>query len=325
MIKTAIIGGADYTAGELIRLLVNHPDVEMMWVHSPADAGKLLSDVHQGLLGETFMRFTDSIDWDGVNVAFLCSSRGDSQSVLAESNVPSTVKIIDMAVDHRIQAPDHDFIYGLPELNRKALVRGAHHVANPGHFATAISLSLLPLAKAQLLNGDICATAICGSTGADADAAPALRYSRRNNNVSVISPLSHRHVPEVVQTLRTLQPDFSGRIDFIPLMGSFARGILSVVHLPMPEGLSLPQVRELFEEFYSDHSFVSVANRPVDLKDVVNTNKCAIFIEQADQRLVITAVIDNLLKGASGNAIHIMNLLYGLHERVGLILKPSAF
>lgn len=323
MIRTGIIGGAGYTAGELLRLLLNHPDVEISWIQSTSNAGRSISDVHQGLIGESFHRFTDTPDWDTVDIVFLCMAHGDARRFIEANTIPERVKIIDLSMDYRVNDGKHDFVYGLPELNRKPLVRGAIHVANPGCFATAISLALLPLAKAMHLDGDIHVTAITGSTGAGVKPTPTTHYSWRNDNVSVYKPLAHQHLLEVNATLKTLQPGWDGKVNFIPMRGPFSRGILAVAYLDSP--LSADEVRRMYEDYYSDHNFTFVTDKAPDLKDVVNTNKCIIHIDKVDGKLVITSVIDNLLKGAAGTAVHNMNLLFGLQERVGLLLKPSAF
>lgn len=323
MIRAGIIGGAGYTAGELIRLLINHPDVELAWVNSTSNAGNLVSDVHQGLIGETYLRFTDSTAWDEIDVLFCCTPHGEAKRFLAANDVPERVKIIDLSMDHRLKDGSDGFVYGIPEYNRKALVRGATKVANPGCFATAIELALLPLAKAMKLHSPIHVTAITGSTGAGVKPSATSHFSWRNNNVSVYKPLTHQHLAEIRQLLEEVQGGFGSEINFIPMRGPFARGIMAVVY--MDSSLDLSQVRHLYEEFYSDHNFTFVSERPVDLKDVVNTNKCAIHIDKVGDKLVITSVIDNLLKGAAGTAVHNMNLLFGLEETVGLHLKPSAF
>ncbi len=324
MIKAGIIGGAGYRAGELIRLLINHPDVEIEWVHSKSNAGKLISDVHQGLSGDTFMRFASEADLTNIDVLFLCTPHGESQRYLESVEIPENLRIIDLSQDYRMPHPAHDFVYGLPELNRKPMVRGARHVAVPGSFATAIELALLPLAKNLMLGGDIHVTAIMGSTGAYLAPDERRHPAWQNQNVTVYEPLTHRHNAEIRNAIHQLQPGFDGRIDFVPLRGSFSRGLLAVLYLD--SHLSAEEATRMYEDFYSDHGFTFIKDNQVDLKDVVNTNKCLISIDKVDDgRLVITAVIDNLLKGASGTAVHDMNLLFGLQERVGLDLKASAF
>lgn len=325
MIRAGIIGGAGYTAGELLRLLINHPDVEISWVNSTSNAGNLVTDIHQGLIGETFLRFTDDTPWEEIDVVFFCTPHGQSRTFIAENDIPERVKIIDLSNDFRLkeEGDNHDFVYGLPEMNRKPMVRGAKHVANPGCFATAIQLALLPLAKNKLIKNDIHITAITGSTGAGVKPSTTSHYSWRNDNVSIYKPFRHQHLAEIRRTLRELQPDFDADINFVPVRGCFSRGIMAIVYLDIDQDLDT--LRELYEEAYSDHSFTFVTDKQPDLKDVVNTNKCIIHLEKIDGKLLITSVIDNLLKGASGTAVHNMNLLFGLSERTGLQLKPSAF
>lgn len=323
MIRAGIIGGAGYTAGELIRLLVNHPDVELAWVNSTSNAGNRVADIHQGLIGETSLRFTDDTPWDDIDVLFCCTPHGKTREFMDATAVPERVKIIDLSTDYRIEDGTHDFVYGLPELNRKRLVRGATRVANPGCFATAIQLALLPLAKNLLLNSDIHVTAITGSTGAGVKPSPTSYFSWRNDNVSVYKPFRHQHLAEIRQSLSSLQSSFKADINFIPVRGCFSRGIMAIVYTDCP--LELEQVRKLYDDYYDDHSFTFVTDKAPDLKDVVNTNKCILHLDKVDGKLLITSVIDNLIKGASGQAVHNMNLIFGLQERVGLALKPSAF
>lgn len=323
MIKAGIIGGAGYTAGELLRLLINHPDVEIKWVNSSSNAGNLVTDVHQGLIGEIDLRFTDETPMDEIDVLFCCTPHGQTRTFLESHEVPEEVRIIDLSTDYRIEDGTHDFVYGLPELNRKRIVRGAKRIANPGCFATAIQLALLPLAKNLLLNSPIHVTAITGSTGAGVKPSATSHFSWRNNNVSIYKPFTHQHLAEIRQSLTQLQSSFSKPIEFIPMRGPFARGIMAVVYLDCPVDLDV--VRKLYEDFYDDHNFTFITDKAPDLKDVVNTNKCIIHLEKIDGKLLITSVIDNLVKGASGQAVHNMNLLFGLHERAGLQLKPSAF
>ncbi|MCC8175806.1 MAG: N-acetyl-gamma-glutamyl-phosphate reductase [Bacteroidales bacterium] len=323
MIRAGIIGGAGYTAGELIRLLINHPDVEIAWVHSTSNAGNPVTDIHQGLIGDTTLRFTDKLDWDAIDVLFCCTPHGKTREFMESCTVPEDVKIIDLSADYRLAAEGNDFVYGLPELHRKPLVRGAKHVANPGCFATAIQLALLPLAKNLLLNAPIHITAITGSTGAGVKPSATSHFSWRNDNVSIYKPFRHQHLAEIRQSLVELQSSFKQDINFIPVRGCFSRGIMAVIYMDCP--VELDEIRRLYEDYYDDHSFTFVTDKAPDLKDVVNTNKCIIHLEKIDGKLLITSVIDNLVKGASGQAVHNMNLLFGLQERVGLMLKPSAF
>lgn len=323
MIKAGIIGGAGYTAGELLRLLINHPDVDIKWINSSSNAGNLVTDVHQGLIGEIDLRFTDETPMDEIDVLFCCTPHGQTRTFLESHEEPEDLRIIDLSADYRIEDGTHDFVYGLPELNRKRIVRGAKRIANPGCFATAIQLALLPLAKNLLLNSDIHVTAITGSTGAGVKPSATSHFSWRNNNVSIYKPFTHQHLAEIRQSLTQLQSSFNKPIEFIPMRGPFARGIMAVIYLNCPVDLDV--VKKLYEDFYDDHNFTFITDKAPDLKDVVNTNKCIIHLEKIDGKLLITSVIDNLVKGASGQAVHNMNLLFGLHERAGLQLKPSAF
>ena len=323
MIKAGIIGGAGYTAGELIRLLINHPDVQLMWVNSSSNAGNPVASVHQGLIGETDLVFTDQTPFDEINVLFFCTPHGQTRTFLESHSVPDDLRIIDLSTDYRHQDGTHDFVYGLPELNRKAIVRGAKHIANPGCFATAIQLALLPLAKNLLLNKDVHVFAITGSTGAGVKPAPTSHFSWRNDNISIYKPFRHQHLDEIRQSLSQLQNSFASEIDFIPVRGCFSRGIFATLYRDCPVELS--EIRRLYDDYYSDHNFTFVTDKMPDLKDVVNTNKCLLHLEKEGNKLIIVSVIDNLLKGASGTAVHNMNLLFGLHERTGLCLKGSAF
>lgn len=323
MIKAGILGGAGYTAGELIRLLVNHPDVEIEWIHSSSNAGNPVTSVHKGLVGEIDMNFSSETPLDDIDVLFCCTPHGESRRFIEANPLPESLKVIDLAQDFRLAEEGNDFIYGLPELNRKAVVRGGCHVANPGCFATAIQLGLLPLAKNLLLNAPIHVTAITGSTGAGVKPSATSHYSWRNDNVSIYKPFRHQHLAEIRQSLSSLQNSFKAPINFIPVRGCFSRGIMAIMYMDCP--VALDEIKRLYTEYYDDHNFTFVSDTPVDLKDVVNTNKCLIHLDKVDDKLLITTVIDNLLKGASGTAVHNMNLLFGLHERVGLQLKPSAF
>ncbi len=321
MIKAGIIGGAGYTAGELIRILLNHPDVELIWVNSSSNAGNPISSVHQGLIGETDLIFTSSTPFNEVDVIFFCTPHGESKKFIESHDIPEDLKIVDLSQDFRLEG-DHDFIYGLPEINRKYIIRGKR-VANPGCFATAIQLALLPLAKNLLLNSDINITAITGSTGAGVKPSATSHFSWRNDNISVYKPFKHQHLAEIKQTLKSLQNSFNSEINLIPMRGCFSRGIFVAAYLDCP--IALDEIKKLYEDYYDDHRFTFISDKMPDLKDVVNTNKCIIHLEKEGNKLLIISVIDNLLKGASGQAVHNMNLLFGLHERVGLQLKASAF
>ncbi len=322
MIKVGIIGGAGYTAGELIRLLLGHPEVEIMFVHSSSNAGNRITDVHAGLLGETELMFTDEMPFEEIDLLFFCTAHGDTRKFLESHQLPDELKVIDLSMDYRIKSHEHDFIYGLPELNRRATCK-SRYVANPGCFATCIELGLLPLAKEHLLKGDVSVNAITGSTGAGVKPSATTHYSWRNNNISIYKPFTHQHLAEIMQSVKQLQPDFDGEIDFIPYRGDFPRGIFAT--LVVKCDLDIETIYKLYESYYERDSFTHIVNKPIDLKQVVNTNKCLIHLEKHGNKLLITSIIDNLLKGASGQAVHNMNLLFGLEETVGLKLKPTAF
>lgn len=322
MIKVGIIGGAGYTAGELIRLLHNHPETELIFVNSTSNAGNLLSDVHAGLLGETDMRFTDQLPYDKIDVLFFCVAHGDTKAFMASNQVPDHLKIIDLSTDYRHKATCDNFIYGLPELNSEA-IKTASRVANPGCFATAIQLALLPLAKAGLLNNEIHINALTGSTGAGVKPGTTSHFSWRENNISVYKPFGHQHLKEITESLLQLQPGFSADINFIPVRGNFTRGIFATVYLNFKG--KIEEAKDLFVNYYKDSPFTFVTDVNPDLKQVVNTNKCILYLEKHGDKLLIISCIDNLLKGASGQAVHNMNLMFGLDERMGLRLKASAF
>ena len=322
MIKVGIIGGAGYTAGELIRLLINHPEAEIVFVNSSSNAGNRITDVHGGLYGETDLEFTDRLPLDEIDVLFFCTAHGDTRKFLESHNLPKELKIIDLSMDYRIASPEHDFIYGLPELNRRATCT-ARHVANPGCFATCIQLGLLPLAKHLMLNGDITVNAITGSTGAGVKPGATSHFSWRDNNLSVYKAFEHQHVPEIKQSLKQLQNNFNSEIDFIPYRGDFTRGIFAT--LVVKTEVAQEEIVRMYEEYYAKDSFTHIVEKNIDLKQVVNTNKCLVHIEKHGHKLLIISCIDNLLKGASGQAVHNMNLMFNLEETVGLKLKPSAF
>ena len=322
MIKVGIIGGAGYTAGELIRLLINHPDVEIIFINSTSNAGNRITDVHEGLYGETDMRFTAELPLDEIDCLFFCTAHGDTRKFMESHTVPEHVKIIDLSMDYRIKSEEHDFVYGLPELNRRAICE-ANHIANPGCFATCIQLGVLPLAKHLMLNSDLHVNAITGPTGAGVKPSATSHLSWRNDNISIYKPFTHQHLAEINQSLVQLQNSFNSQINFIPVRGNFSRGIFATTYLDCK--IELSEIRRIYEEYYSDHSFTFVVDKNPDLKQVVNTNKCLIYLQKYEDKLLIVSMIDNLLKGASGQALHNMNLLFGLEETVGLHLKPSAF
>jgi len=322
MIKIGIIGGAGYTAGELIRLLIYHPEAEIVFINSQSNAGRKITDVHGGLLGETDLKFTDQLPLDTIDVLFFCMGHGDTRRFLESHTLPEGLKVIDLSMDYRLKDESHDFVYGLPELNRRATC-SAQHVANPGCFATAIQLALLPLAKHLMLNDDVMVTAITGSTGAGVKPQATSHFSWRDNNLSVYKAFQHQHVPEIKQSIKQLQQSFDHEIDFIPVRGDFPRGIFAMV--TVKSKLEIEELYRIYTEYYEDDSFTHVVRENIDLKQVVNTNKCLLHLEKNGDKLLIISCIDNLLKGASGTAVHNMNLMFNLEEKVGLQLKPSAF
>ena len=322
MIKVGILGGAGYTAGELIRILINHPEAEIVFVNSESNAGNLLTDVHGGLYGETDMRFTDSMPFDSVDVVFFCFGHGKSEQFLKEHTIPEDVKIIDLAQDFRIAAPGNDYVYGLPEINREE-IKGAQHLANPGCFATCIQLALLPAASLHILDRDVVVNAVTGSTGAGQKPTATTHFSWRNNNFSVYKVFKHQHIAEIRQSLTQVQGALNASIDFIPMRGDFARGIFAtcVIKTDMSED----KIVEAYKDFYRDAAFTHYIDKPIDMKQVVNTNKALIHCDVVDGKLLVTSTIDNLLKGAVGQAVQNMNLMFGIEESAGLRLKPSAF
>jgi N-acetyl-gamma-glutamyl-phosphate reductase len=322
MIKIGIIGGAGYTAGELIRLLLNHPDAEIVFVNSSSNAGNRITDVHCDLFGETDLRFTDQLPLEDIDLLFFCTAHGDTRKFMESHTIPETLKIIDLSMDYRIASDEHDFVYGLPELNRRRICN-SRHVANPGCFATCIQLAVLPLAKHLMLNSDLHVNAITGSTGAGVKPSPTSHFSWRNDNISIYKPFTHQHLAEIYQSLHQLQNSFGSNVNFIPMRGNFSRGIFATTYIDCKVELS--EIQRIYEEYYDDHSFTFVTDKNPNLKQVVNTNKCLIYLQKYENKLLIVSMIDNLLKGASGQAVHNMNLLFGLEETVGLHLKPSAF
>ncbi len=320
MIRVGIIGGAGYTAGELIRLLVNHPQAEIRFVHSSSNAGNLLTEVHGGLEGDTAMRFCAEYDLQEVDVVFLCSAHGQSRLWLAEQKLPEGLRIIDLAQDFRDES--EGFVYGLPEMNRER-IRQARRVANPGCFATAIQLALLPLAARGLLTDEVHVTAVTGSTGAGVKPSATTHFSWRASNLSVYKAFTHQHLKEIGRNLRLLDPAFGSEINFVPMRGDFTRGILASVYTTCP--LEESDARHLYADYYETAAFTHAVEHDVDLKQVVNTNKALVRVARYGSKLHIVSVIDNLLKGASGQAVQNMNLMFGLDELEGLRLKASAF
>lgn len=321
-IKAGIVGGAGYTGGEMLRLLINHPAVDIAFVHSNSNAGNLISDVHTDLLGDTELRFTDQLSSE-IDVLFLCVGHGDAKKFLDANEIAKGVKIIDLSQDFRLKAnAGKDWIYGLPELNREQ-IRKADYIANPGCFATCIQLALLPLAAEGLLNNEVHINATTGSTGAGQSLAKTSHFSWRNNNLSVYKAFGHQHLNEIGESLVQLDAGFDQTINFIPQRGDFTRGILAAVYLE--SDLSEAEAIALYENYYAGHVFTHVSKANIDLKQVVNTNKGLVHVEKHGGKLFIVSIIDNLLKGASGQAVQNMNLIFGLEEGTGLRLKASAF
>ncbi len=320
-IKIGIVGGAGYTAGELLRILVNHTGVEISFIHSKSNSGNPVHAVHADLIGETSLHFTSEIHND-IDVLFLCMGHGDSKKFLKEHLIDQEIKIIDLSQDFRLHSEDNSFVYGLPELNREVISK-AGRIANPGCFATCIELGLLPLAAAGKLESDIHISGITGSTGAGQSLSPTSHFSWRNNNISVYKAFTHQHLQEIRQCLDDLQPNFQKAINFIPYRGNFTRGIM--VSSYMKTNLKLEEAYDLYHEFYNTHPFTFVTSENPDLKQVVNTNKALVYLEKSEDNLLIISCIDNLLKGASGQAVHNMNLMCEMEETSGLKLKSSAF
>ena len=323
-IKVGIIGGAGYTGGELIRLLVNHPTVAISFIHSRSNAGKPVHSVHQDLLGDTELNFTNELSTD-IDVLFLCLGHGESTKFLTENKIPDQIKIIDLANDFRLTQSSkfgkRNFVYGLPELNRQK-IKSAKNIANPGCFATTLQLGLLPLAKAGLLK-DIYTTGITGSTGAGQSLTQTSHFSWRANNIQAYKTLTHQHLGEVGESLMQLQPKKNIDLNFVPWRGDFTRGIF--ISSTLNCDLSVEEVFVLFKKYYNNHPFTHVSKEPIFLKQVVNTNKAMIQIEKAGSKLVVHSIADNLLKGASGQAVQNMNLMFGLEETTGLKLKANYF
>ena len=321
-VSVGIIGGAGYTAGELIRILLNHPQAEITFVQSSSNAGNLLSDVHTDLLGDTDIRFVAEADFSAIDVAYFCMGHGKSKEFLQKNSIPENVKIIDLSHDFRLKRDGNDFVYGLPELNRDQ-IKKSNKIANPGCFATGIQLAVLPLAAAGLIKDELHVNAITGSTGAGQAPGETSHFSWRNNNVSVYKAFEHQHLGEIGQSFKQLQPDFKYDINFIPVRGNHTRGIFASVYTKF-DG-SLEEAVKLYQDYYASHPFVQVSSKNPDLKQVVNTNKAIVYLEKHGNKLMILSVTDNLLKGASGQAVQNMNLIFGLEETTGLNLKAVAF
>ncbi|WP_445381161.1 N-acetyl-gamma-glutamyl-phosphate reductase [Robiginitalea sp. IMCC43444] len=324
MITAGIIGGSGYTGGELIRLLVHHPEASLKFVYSTTRAGKPLSSAHADLLGQTDLLFTDRPNPD-VDVVFLCLGHGNSKEFLKGMKFSDKTRIIDLSNDFRLAADQHfqgmDFVYGLPELNKER-IKKTQYLANPGCFATAIQLSLLPLASSGLLQDSIHVHALTGSTGAGVSPSETTHFSWRDNNVSWYKPFTHQHLGEINESLKSLQPDAANLL-FLPIRGNFSRGIFSTATTRVKAPLEA--IRKMYEDYYKDAPFTHVSGAPLHLKAVVNSNQAYLHLLIYEDQLLVTAVIDNLLKGASGQAVQNMNLMFGLNEAAGLQLKASAF
>ncbi|MEZ7499515.1 N-acetyl-gamma-glutamyl-phosphate reductase [Flavobacterium sp. Arc3] len=325
MINIGIIGGSGYTAGELIRILMFHPHAKLDFVYSTTNAGKPLSVAHHDLMGDIEMNFTDTVN-PNVNVVFLCLGHGKSISFLENNQFASHTKIIDLGNDFRLtkdnQFEGKSFVYGLPELN-KSNIKNAQYIANPGCFATAIQLALLPLAAEGLLNSDVHINATTGSTGAGVSPSATTHFSWRSNNMSHYKAFDHQHLGEINQSVNHLQANYTNELIFVPNRGDFSRGIFATLYTTVEE--SLEDLLAKYQAFYKDQPFVTVTTTDINMKQVVQTNKCIISLMKKGNRILITSVIDNLVKGASGQAVQNMNLMFGLDETTGLHLKPSGF
>ena len=338
MVRVGILGAAGYTGGELIRLLINHSEAEIVFANSESNAGNKVYDVHEGLIGDTELEFTSEMPFDKVDVVFFCFGHGKSEVFLKEHTIPANVKIIDLAQDFRIKG-DHDYVYGLPETHREEIAK-CQHLANPGCFATCIQEGLLPLTKAGLLTHDIAVNAITGSTGAGQKPGATTHFSWRNNNFSVYKLFTHQHLHEICQTLNELRPASAPRaidtldegfegdgitVDFIPYRGDCARGIFCTEVITCDKAQDKDAIVTLYKDFFKDAAFTHYSDKALDLKQVVNTNKCLLHVEVFGRKIVVTSMIDNLLKGAVGQAVQNMNIMFGLDEKAGLNLKATAF
>ena len=351
MVKIGILGAAGYTGGELIRILINHPEADIVFANSESNAGNKVCDVHEGLVGETELTFTSEMPFDKVDVVFFCFGHGKSEAFLKEHSIPPSVRIIDLAQDFRIKgtqeyeasvsptAASHDYVYGLPETHREEIA-ACRHLANPGCFATCIQLGLLPLAKAGLLTHDISVNAVTGSTGAGQKPGATTHFSWRNNNFSVYKLFTHQHLHEICQTLNELRPEGTPEVvdtlnkgfdadgitvDFIPYRGDFPRGIFCTEVVTLAEAQPAEDIISLFKAYYADAAFTHYSDKALDLKQVVNTNKALVHVDVFGRKVVVTSIIDNLLKGAVGQAVQNMNIMFGLDEGAGLRLKATAF
>lgn len=322
MIKVGIIGGAGYTAGELLRILINHPDAEITFVQSSSNAGNPVTDVHIDLLGETDLIFTGEMPFENADVIFLCMGHGKSVEFMEQNQLPESLKVIDLSHDFRLKREGNNFVYGLPELNRDQ-IKQADFIANPGCFATGIQLALLPLAANGLLNDEVHVQAITGSTGAGQKPTSTSHFSWRNNNLSAYKVFQHQHEGEILQSLKQLQTSFSNDFNFVPIRGNHTRGIFVSAYTNFAG--TLEDANTLYKEYYNGHPFAFVVENNPSVKQVVNTNKAVVYLEKHGKKLVMISVTDNLIKGASGQAVQNMNLMFRLNEKAGLNLKPVAF
>ncbi|SDM19117.1 N-acetyl-gamma-glutamyl-phosphate reductase [Daejeonella rubra] len=324
-IRIGIAGGAGYTGGELLRILINHPHAEIVFVHSNSNAGKFVSDVHTDLFGDTDLKFTNSLSQD-IDVLFLCVGHGDARKFLDANHIVERIKVIDLSQDFRLSQNSvhgkREFVYGLPELNREA-IKSANNIANPGCFATCIQIGLLPLAASGNLNAEVHINATTGSTGAGQSPGATTHFSWRNNNLSIYKAFEHQHLNEIGESLIQLQKGFDKELSFIPQRGNFTRGILAAIYLE--SDLSLEEAQKIYTNYYASHPFTHLSKKNIDLKQVVNTNKALVYLEKHGGKLFIISIIDNLLKGASGHAVQNMNLMFGLDEMEGLRLKGAGF
>jgi N-acetyl-gamma-glutamyl-phosphate reductase len=321
MIKVGIIGSAGYTAGELLRILLNHPKVTISFSQSSSQAEKPVSSIHSDLVGETDLVFVKDPFWD-IDVIFLCQGHGKSKQFLDTHSIPDHIKIIDLSADYRLNNEDHGFVYGLPELNRES-IKQSTKLANPGCFATCIELALIPLSEKKLIKDDVHIHAITGSTGAGVGLSTTSHFSWRNNNISIYKPFTHQHLAEIKQSLKIGQPNLTHLLNFIPVRGNFTRGIFASMYTSF-EG-TLEEAKQLYCDFYKNSPFTHLVNENPHLKQVVNSNKCLIHLELHEGKLLIVSMIDNLVKGASGQAVQNMNLMFGIDESLGLKFKGTGF
>jgi len=324
-IRIGIVGGAGYTGGELLRILINHPHAEIVFVHSNSNAGKPVSDVHTDLIGDTDTKFSDTLSQD-IDVLFLCVGHGDARKFLDTNSIAERIKIIDLSQDFRLSHNsvhgNRKFVYGLPELNKEK-IKNADNIANPGCFASCIQIGLLPLAASGNLNAEVHINATTGSTGAGQSPGATTHFSWRNNNLSIYKAFEHQHLNEIGESLIQLQKDFNKELSFIPQRGNFTRGILAAIYLE--SDLSLEEAQQIYTNYYASHPFTHISKKNIDLKQVVNTNKALVYLEKHGSKLFIISIIDNLLKGASGHAVQNMNLMMGLEETAGIQLKAINF